>query len=351
MNRVSTMTGPLMISFDVTYKCNFRCLHCYNGSGDNSLENELTDDEIRSVANMIIDANPTVVCFCGGEPLLRLDIICESAEKITKSSNYNIAVNAVTNGSLVTRDTAKMLKDYGFSTVQVSLDGSNNETHDWLRNTEGSFDKAIKAITYLKEANLNVGVAFTPHKRNINQFEDVIKLCKNLGVNDFHVQPLMPLGRAIDNMKDVTLNYLEYKNMARKLQKLKYENIDGDMHFEWGDPVDHVMRFSSEEMRINPLIGINAYGSIYISPYLPISFGNIKKHSLSEYWSNGLTDAWDLPITKELSRFIYDIDSLSLTHTNKKIPRIYYEKSYFLDLIDVGIEQAKNYNLLDMNID
>lgn len=67
----SLMRGPLNIMWDVTNKCNLNCKHCYNRSGKGRLYNDLDDTEMINVIPGIIALSPRVVCFCGGEPLLR----------------------------------------------------------------------------------------------------------------------------------------------------------------------------------------------------------------------------------------------------------------------------------------
>lgn len=328
------VAGPLMVSIDVTYKCNFRCLHCFNGSGENCLNNELTDNELEGVFKEVSEIRPTVVCFCGGEPTLRSQQVLRGCEIIRTNTNGNTSVNMVTNGSLVTPELAQEIKRTGFSVVQVSLDGSRKETHEWLRNKEGSFDLAIRAIKNLVSAGVSVGVAFTPTLRNMHEFEQVATLCSELGVSDFRIQPLMPLGRALDNLGEYMPGYHDYAFLSRKLQQMKYENLDKKPRFDWGDPVDHIIRFSSDKVHYNPMIGINAYGEIYISPYIPVTFGSIKKHSIREYWDAGLSKAWDIRFIKELSDMIYDIPTLNLKASQASIPKVYYESSFCVDLLN-----------------
>lgn len=326
--------GPLMASIDVTYKCNFRCLHCFNGSGENCLTGELNDNELERVFEEVSEICPTVVCFCGGEPLLRAQQVLNGCKIIHANTNGNTSVNMVTNGSLLTPDLALEIKKAGFSVVQVSLDGARKETHEWLRNKKGSFELAIQAIRNLVNAGVNVGIAFTPTLNNINEFEQAAALCSELGVREFRIQPLMPLGRALENLNEYMPKYHDYAVLSRKLQKMKYENIDGKTHFDWGDPVDHVIRFSNDRMHLNPMVGINAYGEIYISPYIPVIFGSIRKHTIREYWDAGLSKAWDIRFIKELSQMIYDIPTLNLNSNESSIPKIYYESSLYVDLIE-----------------
>ena len=94
------LSGPIMISIDVTYRCNFRCKHCFNGSGAPLLGDELSDAELLTIAKSVGVLQPNVVCFCGGEPLLRWEILCDACETIKSKSPYT-QVNLVTNSTMV----------------------------------------------------------------------------------------------------------------------------------------------------------------------------------------------------------------------------------------------------------
>lgn len=92
-----SVTGPLHLALDITNKCNYRCLHCYNASGENCVvDNELTDEEVLELINQISKIKPHTFCFCGGEPLLRKDLIVNCAEILYR--NGVSAISAVSNG-------------------------------------------------------------------------------------------------------------------------------------------------------------------------------------------------------------------------------------------------------------
>lgn len=290
------LSGPIMISIDVTYRCNFRCKHCFNGSGAPMLGEELSDDELLEIAKSVGVLQPNVVCFCGGEPLLRWAVLCDAC-KVIKSQSPFTQVNLVTNGSLVTEIIASRLNSAGITTVQVSIDGPNSEIHDWFRNKPGSFNHAINSVKILRRAGLNVVVASAPHKRHLLRLEETIDLCRQLGVSEIRMQPIMPLGRAIDNYNEIVPSYFEYQKLSRKLQELKYQSIDNGTVVEWGDPIDHLRKFSTSSFISNPSLGISAYGEITVSPYLPISVGCIKRHSLA------------VPFSKRLSQGFIGVDN------------------------------------------
>lgn len=339
INKSPKLKGPLLMNLDVTYQCTLRCLHCFNMSGEHDFDKyELTDEELIDLSHQIALLRPTVICICGGEPLIRKEIIYKCCKIIREESQGNTQVNIVTNGELLTEKVANDLKEAGFVTVQVSIDGATHKSHDWLRNKEGVFVKAINAIKYLKKVGLNVSVACTPTLYNLGEVDEIIKMCEELGVNDFRMQPLMPLGRAITNLENYIPKYGDYKNLALRLNELKYKNaVLGKMSIEWGDPIDHLIRYRRVLNGNNLSFGVNAYGNITISPYLPITFGNIKNHSLIEYWEKGLTYAWEIPIVKFFAEKILSCDSLAVTDSFEKLPLIYYEKGIEIDIIDEDV--------------
>ena len=145
--------GPHQVSFDITNKCNLRCLHCFNNSGENDLINdELSDDEVRDFIKSLVSLKLYSFCFCGGETLLRKDLLLECTKML--KSNGTTRCSMVTNGILATPSVLDEVSQVGMDAVQFSLDGLKC-SHDRLRNSEGVFDSVIAAITYLLN-NTNV---------------------------------------------------------------------------------------------------------------------------------------------------------------------------------------------------
>lgn len=335
--RVPSTTGPSMVSIDVTYNCTMRCLHCFNISGEHTIaKDEMSDRELLNVSEQVGEMRPTVVCFCGGEPLMRFDIISDCCEVIRNISKQQTQVNMVSNAELLTEEKVAMIKELRFSSVQISLDGASAQTHEWLRNKPGVFDKAVNALLLLKKYGVNSSVSCSPTKMNLHEVDKIITLCEELGVSSFRMQPLMPLGRANQSIGEYIPAYEEYRELSRLLLKLQCENIaTGKMSIEWGDPIDHLIRFRSILKDNNLSIGINAYGEITVSPYIPVIVGNLRKHTIKDYWSAGLYRAWQIPIVQWFSEQILSCDHLDLSNINgNAIPQNYYDNNIEMDLID-----------------
>src|SRR3990172_4989675 len=114
---------PFLVVWDFTHKCNLNCKHCYSNSGT-VLEYELTTKEALDIVDQLADAGVTALAFSGGEPLIRKDFF-EVARHAVKRGLY---VSVATNGTLLTKENVKKLKQTGVNYVEVSVDGGTAQT-------------------------------------------------------------------------------------------------------------------------------------------------------------------------------------------------------------------------------
>ena len=315
-------------SIDLTYKCNFRCKHCFNTSGEHTNRGcELTDEEILKVIEDLKDIQVESVCLCGGEALLRKELLFECCRRLKENG---IRVSTVSNGYLLDRSIARGLKDAGIDVVQISIDGATEDTHDWMRNKEGSYKKAINALTVLRDEGVRTETAFVPTKRNINELDAAIDNAVNLGVEAFRIQPIMNLGRAKKYLTEYFLDNNEYMFCKMVLDRKRKQYIHEDFIIEWADPIEHLQFYSRLENVLN-YVGISAYGDILVTPYLSISFGNIKRHSLKAYINAGLKRAWQNPVLKEIIENLHSTEDMDVSKMG--LPEIFVEENIDLDLI------------------
>ena len=302
-----TRNRPKMISWDITNRCNMNCKHCLNSSGDSNIhdyKNELNDEEQINLAYQIADLSPEQFCICGGETLLNKNIY----KIIQIVSNRGIMVNMVSNGLLLSPDVAFKLKESGINNVQISVDGLGYQ-HDIFRNTPGAFRKAIEALKNLDNASIKKMVSFTPNKLDVPTFEIYIDYMYNtVGVDNFRMMPLLPIGRAATECANIFLNSTEYFNFINKITVLRneYKNID----FEWGDPLEHLFLILFNKRKYPIVMGISSTGNLTITPYIPIMVGNIRKHSLKEYWTSGYNEIWGNKEIQDILRNIRNIYDL-----------------------------------------
>ena len=187
-----TPAGPFEVVWNFTYICNLKCKHCYEDAGKHKSELStqeafLAIDKFSEMASAGIPA----LSFSGGEPLMRRDFFEVAAYARKKIPYLSIA----TNGTLLTKDNVKRLKDAGIEYLEVSLDGASKQVHESFRCVPGCFEKTMKGIQNSVDEGLDTCIATTIHKENIGEIKKIIELVDRLGVRFMHFN-YIPTGRA-----------------------------------------------------------------------------------------------------------------------------------------------------------
>ena len=111
-----------------------------------------------------------------------------------RMSALGIRVNIITNGFLFPERLIADLKEVNIESVSVSLDGPR-EVHDKYRQ-EGSFDRAVRAITALQEGGIPVSVISTLNAENVPLLPELYEMLKGSGIFAWQLQACSPMGNA-----------------------------------------------------------------------------------------------------------------------------------------------------------
>ncbi|MBF0259034.1 MAG: 12,18-didecarboxysiroheme deacetylase [Desulfamplus sp.] len=180
-----------VVVWNMTRRCNLRCVHCYAQSEDISYDNELTHEQSIAMIDDLAQFGAPVLLLSGGEPLVH-PRLAEYAEYAVKKGMRAVIS---TNGTLITKEKAKILKEIGLSYVGISLDGLE-ETHDKFRGIKGSFQKALQGIRNCQEAGIKVGLRFTINKRNVHEIPGIFDLLEDMNIPRACFYHLVYSGRA-----------------------------------------------------------------------------------------------------------------------------------------------------------
>jgi 12,18-didecarboxysiroheme deacetylase len=166
-----------VVVWNVTRRCNLKCLHCYAHARDIAFENELTTREGKVLIDDLAAFGVPVLLFSGGEPLVRKDLAELAAYAVSRGMRAVIS----TNGTLITEDTARVLKEIGLSYVGISLDGMK-DINDRFRGVPGSFDRAIQGIRNCQQAGIKVGLRFTINRYNVSEIPSIFGLLEGMEI-------------------------------------------------------------------------------------------------------------------------------------------------------------------------
>ena len=192
-------TGPLYVSWNYTYACNFNCSHCYSRA--EFYPPELSTYQYEQVVEQFIQARVMKVGLGGGEPLIRRDCI----PIIEKMAAAGIDTNVTTNGWLVDEKVAEALGEVGLGTLYVSLDSSREEEHDSFRNKKGSYQRVLKAIRAAKGAGLQVRLSTVITAINIGDLADVAKIGEDLQIQGVEFKRFRPSGNGLKTKEQYQL--------------------------------------------------------------------------------------------------------------------------------------------------
>ena len=188
-NGVRPGAGPVVV-WNSTRTCNFAKKYA----------NELTTAEAKQFIDDLADFKVPVLLFSGGEPLIRPDFF-ELADYAAKKG---VRPTLSTNGTLITPEVARKIKNIGVGYVGISLDGLR-EVNDKFRGKEGAFEAAMNGIKNCVAVGQRVGLRFTINHHNIQELENIFDFIEAENINRVCFYHLVYSGRGNQMMdEDVT---------------------------------------------------------------------------------------------------------------------------------------------------
>jgi 12,18-didecarboxysiroheme deacetylase len=196
-----------VVVWNMTRRCNLKCIHCYSNSADIDYPDELTTDEGKKLIDDLAAFGSPVILFSGGEPLLRKDLL----ELAQYARDKGMRAVISTNGTLITKDIAAKLQKAGLSYVGVSLDGLE-KTHDRFRGKKGAFAAAIEGIRNCRDAGIKVGIRFTVNKHNVADVPDMFELLRKKKIERMCFYHLVYTGRG-SKLREEDLTHEETRKL------------------------------------------------------------------------------------------------------------------------------------------
>ena len=186
-----------VIVWNVTRRCNLKCVHCYAHAKDIPFDNELTTEQGKGLIDDLAAFGSPVMLFSGGEPLVRKDLPQLAAYAVEKGMRAVVS----TNGTLITPKMARTLKEIGLSYVGISLDGMQ-EINDRFRGVKGAFRSALEGIKNSQDAGIKVGLRFTVNKFNVKEIPKIFQLLEEMDIPRVCFYHLVYAGRGAELVKE-----------------------------------------------------------------------------------------------------------------------------------------------------
>lgn len=164
---------------ELTYRCNFRCVHCYNPTHGGG-RSEMTTEEWELALRQLADLGCYLLTFTGGEIFVRKDVL----QILQAACDLGFTFRLNTNGSLIDEKMLERLEPMRpyLQAVDISFYGADSEVHDLLSRRPGAFDDTMRAVRLLSEAKMNLTAKFVTMRDNFHGMDIFEENMRQLGV-------------------------------------------------------------------------------------------------------------------------------------------------------------------------
>ncbi len=198
---MTSFARPYVVSWNLTYRCNLACEHCYLDAGGTpqvGTENfadrsELgTEECFRVIDDIAAFAPECLTILTGGEPLLRRDIL----EIVRRAAERELWVVVGTNGVRITENVARRLAEAGARGLSLSLDALDPDRHDHFRKVRGAWKNTVEGAEILNRTGLPFIVQTTAGSHNLGELDAIADFAHDrLAAKVWNLYFLVPTGR------------------------------------------------------------------------------------------------------------------------------------------------------------
>lgn len=296
---------PIVV-WNITRRCNLKCVHCYTDSDESLADGELNGQECRRVIDDLAGFQVPAVLLSGGEPTTRKDLF----DLAQYAADKGLRLTLSTNGTLISESMAATIKRVGFTYVGISLDGIG-AINDRFRGVEGAFGRAVAGIRHCKAVGQRVGLRMTLTDQNIDHLEAIFDFVEAEDIDRICFYHLVYAGRggqirendlalertrrAVEYICDRTKRILE---AGRSLEVLTVDNhADGPfvllkLRREGsplaGDAEELLLRNGGALSSSGVGIGnIDFVGNVHPDQFwMHYTLGNVRQRPFSEIWQD-----------------------------------------------------------------
>ncbi|MBO4300404.1 MAG: heme b synthase [Desulfovibrio sp.] len=286
-----------LIAWEVTRSCNLACRHCRAEAHLKPYPGELSTKEALSLIDTFPQVGKPIIIFTGGDPMMRPDVY----DLVSYAHGKGFVCAFAPNGTLITPQTAAMIRDAGVSRCSISIDGPDAQSHDSFRGVPGAFDASLRGMACLKEAGVPFQINTTVTRNNLNTFTQIFQLCETVGASAWHIFLLVPMGRAA-GLADQVITAAEYEKVLHWFYSFR-KNTHMHLKATCAPHYYRIMRQRAREegLKVTPeFFGMDALtrgclggtgfcfishvGQVQPCGYLELNCGNVRETPFPQIW-------------------------------------------------------------------
>ncbi len=277
---------PLWLLAELTYRCPLQCPYCSNPLDFARSHEELSTAEWIEVFRQAREMGAAQLGFSGGEPLVRQDL----AELIEAARGLGYYTNLITSGIGLTEDKIASFAEAGLDHIQISFQAADEEVNNLLAGSKKAFAHKLEMARAVKKHGYPMVLNFVTHRHNIDNIDQIIRLCIELEADFVELATCQFYGWAELNRAGL---------LPSKEQLARAERITN----EWRDKLaaeNHPCKLifvTPDYYEERPKACMNGWGNLFldITPdgtalpchsarQLPVEFPNVREHSIEHIW-------------------------------------------------------------------
>ncbi len=285
---------PVLSEIAVTYRCNNKCRFCYAYSPFRESD-EMTTEEVKRVIDIIADdAHVPSLSFTGGEPTLRNDLF----ELIKHGREKGLRVNLITNGRrCADKAFVARLVEAGLNSSQVSIEGADAETHDFIVGVPGAFEQTVEGIKNLRKTDIYTHCNTTICRPNVENLEELVDFhADELGLTYFSMNMVIYTGTAAKLRDELQIKYTEIGDIVRRVKKRASKK---GVQFVWYaptpvcifNPIAHGLGAKSCAC-CDGLLSVDAEGKLLPCSSFSEPVGDLLHDGFEKVWYNRASRFW-----------------------------------------------------------
>lgn len=277
---------PLWLLAELTYRCPLQCPYCSNPLDFARSHDELTTAEWIEAFRQAREMGAAQLGFSGGEPLVRQDL----AELIAAARGLGYYTNLITSGIGLTEEKIASFAEAGLDHIQISFQAADEEVNNLLAGSQKAFAHKLEMARAVKKHGYPMVLNFVTHRHNIDNIDQIIRLCIELEADFVELATCQFYGWAELNRAGL---------LPSKEQLVRAERITN----EWRDKLaaeNHPCKLifvTPDYYEERPKACMNGWGNLFldITPdgtalpchsarQLPVEFPNVREHSIEHIW-------------------------------------------------------------------
>ena len=279
----SSITPPLWLLAELTYKCPLHCVFCYNPLDYADNDKELTTEQWFTVMREARDLGAAQLGFSGGEPLGRDDL----EELIGEGHRLGYYTNLITSGVGLTEPRIARMKELGLDHIQLSFQDSTKEMNDFLSSTK-TFDLKMRVAKLIKKYDYPMVLNVVLHRYNLDHVGRIIEMASAMEVEYLELANTQYYGWGLKNRAQL---------MPTREQVEHAEAVVNSYRAKFGNKM-RILFVVPDYFEQRPKACMNGWASVFLgvapdgtalpchaAKTLPgIEFPNVTQHSLREIW-------------------------------------------------------------------